>query len=152
MLILQPFRAAQPTTVLNRDPRPPHSIPFRFTRNSSPFLILQRSTSTSTSKTSSMQTGRGHGLLSPTVGPTDPYAEANVYYGGQTDASVNRSVHRTRTLSSVVPSSIATEIKAGLAADFQQVAATRSTDKGRLRRRASHGTTQTGSANNQVLT
>ena len=41
------------------------------------------------------------GVLSPTIGPTDPYAEAHIYYGGQTDTAIGRSVHRTRTLSSV---------------------------------------------------
>jgi hypothetical protein len=40
-------------------------------------------------------------MLSPTVGPTDPYAEANIYYGGHADTTIGRSVHRTRTLSSV---------------------------------------------------
>lgn len=46
-------------------------------------------------------TSSRRGLLSPTVGPTDPYAEAHLYYGSQTDAAIGRSVHRTRTLSSV---------------------------------------------------
>jgi hypothetical protein len=80
-------------------------------------------------------------VLTPTTSPTDPYAEAHIYYGGQTDASVNRSVHRTRTLSSVCvhPQIMLTKPQAGLAADFQQAASIASTDKGRLRRRASHG-------------
>ena len=85
------------------------------------------------------------GALSPTIGPTDPYAEAHIYYGGQTDASVGRSVHRTRTLSSVCyPSFSSLTRQAGLATDYQhqQANAVRTnTDKGRLRRRASHGTT-----------
>jgi hypothetical protein len=47
-------------------------------------------------------TGRaGRGVLSPVTAPTDPYAEAHIYYGGQTDTNIGRSVHRTRTLSSV---------------------------------------------------
>jgi len=41
------------------------------------------------------------GVVSPTTGPTDPYAEAHIYYGTQPDTVVGRSVHRTRTLSSV---------------------------------------------------
>jgi hypothetical protein len=83
------------------------------------------------------------GALSPTIGPTDPYAEAHIYYGGQTDANVGRSVHRTRTLSSVCyPSFSSLTRQAGLATDYQQANAVRTnTDKGRLRRRASHGTT-----------
>ena len=89
-----------------------------------------------------MQRTSARGALSPTIGPTDPYAEANIYYGGQTDASIGRSVHRTRTLSSVFhPSlSLLTE-QAGLVADHQQANAVRANaEKGRLRRRASHGT------------
>jgi hypothetical protein len=59
-----------------------------------------------------MQTSSsGRGLLSPIVGPTDPYAEANIYYGGQAEA--NRGVHRTRTLSSVRPCGNATLITLG---------------------------------------
>ena len=46
-------------------------------------------------------TSSRRGVLSPTVGPTDPYAEPHIYYGTQTDAAIGRSVHRTRTLSSV---------------------------------------------------
>lgn len=42
------------------------------------------------------------GVLSPTIGPTDPYAEAHIYYGTQTDHAIGRTVHRTRTLSSVL--------------------------------------------------
>jgi hypothetical protein len=81
------------------------------------------------------------GVLSPTIGPTDPYAEAHIYYGGQTDAAVGRSVHRTRTLSSVLSLHHPKLMnKAGLAADYQQAAAVRANaEKGRLRRRASHG-------------
>jgi hypothetical protein len=47
------------------------------------------------------QTTSRRGLVSPVMGNTDPYAEADIYYGAQTDATVGRSVHRTRTLSSV---------------------------------------------------
>jgi hypothetical protein len=79
------------------------------------------------------------GVLSPTIGPTDPYAEAHIYYGGQ-DTTVGRSVHRTRTLSSVEPSRQSLLInQAGLSGDFQQQQAASRTEKGRLRRRASHG-------------
>lgn len=46
-------------------------------------------------------TSSRRGLTSPVMGPTDPYAEAHVYYGAQTDVAIGRSVHRTRTLSSV---------------------------------------------------
>ena len=96
----------------------------------------------SDSRALSMQRTSARGALSPTIGPTDPYAEAHIYYGGQTDASVGRSVHRTRTLSSVCHpflSSLTTQ--AGLATDYQQATAIRpNVDKGRLRRRASHGT------------
>jgi hypothetical protein len=55
-------------------------------------------------------TGRaGRGVLSPAMQTTDPYADAHHYYGGQTDASVGRSVHRTRTLSSVLSPFVATD-------------------------------------------
>jgi hypothetical protein len=89
-----------------------------------------------------MQRTSARGALSPTIGPTDPYAEANIYYGGQTDANIGRSVHRTRTLSSVChPSLSSLTEQAGLATDYQQANAVRANvDKGRLRRRASHGT------------
>jgi len=46
-------------------------------------------------------TSSRRGVASPTVGPTDPYAEAHIYYGAEKDTVVGRSVHRTRTLSSV---------------------------------------------------
>ena len=87
-----------------------------------------------------MQMAGNRGVLSPTLGPTDPYAEAHIYYGDQTDTSIGRSVHRTRTLSSVLPShsSLADFIQAGLS-DRQAAAARAKPETGRLRRRASHG-------------